>query len=124
MGTLRRRKTPRRRLEDQADALFREIVRLPGVCKRCGSNYMLQTAHIISRSYHQIRWSLDNAICLCAKCHVYFTHHPVEWEIWIKKLIGEEKYNELQYRAIQYHIPIDYELIVARLKEELNVRTG
>lgn len=33
---------------------------------------------------------------------MYFTNHPVEWENFVIKQIGIEKYDELKQRAISY----------------------
>lgn len=72
-------------LKKKADKLFSLLVRQKGYCElagkdkvRCGGH--LQCAHIFTRSYHSIRWSENNAVCLCAGHHVYYTHHPSEWE--------------------------------------------
>lgn len=91
-------------------------------CERCGSSDCVQWAHIISRTYKRIKFDLDNCICLCKKCHKYFTNRPVEWELWITEKIGIEKYQELQKRAIDYvnKKRIDYVQIHAYLVEWWN----
>ena len=108
-------KTTRKKLEAKADKLFADIIKSEGKCERCGSRDYLQTAHIISRRYKQVRWDLDNAVCLCRGDHVYFTHHPLEWEEWVVDKIGELAYIELKTKAMMYG-KIDYEMIIDRLK--------
>ena len=109
-------KTPRKKLEAKADKLFGEIIRSRGKCERCGSKDFLQTAHLISRRYKQVRWDLDNAVCLCRGCHVYFTHHPIEWDLYVEDKIGTNIYKTLKTKALIYG-KIDYEAIINKLKE-------
>lgn len=71
-------------------------------CLNCKSTYIPNWAHIVSRGYLSTRWDEDNCFCLCQKCHMYFTNHPVEWENFVIKQIGIEKYDELKQRAISY----------------------
>lgn len=97
------------------DTLFSKIIRSAGRCKRCGSTFNLQCAHIISRRYHQVRWNLDNALCLCAGCHMYFTYHPLEWEDYIDGL-GID-YAKLKKQALAYG-KIDHKAIYEQLLEQ------
>jgi len=68
----------------KADKLFREHIWARARCEinagpvRCNGRY--QCCHIRSRRYMAIRWSDDNALCGCAAHHLYYTHHPLEWE--------------------------------------------
>ena len=55
----------------------------------------LQCAHIISRKYSWTRTDLDNAFCLCASCHRFFTDNPVEFGIFTIDKIGDDKFDEL-----------------------------
>ena len=71
-----------------ADKLFAESIRARGRCEavyaakvRC--NGVLQCCHIRSRRYMAVRWDPTNALCMCAAHHLYFTHHPLEWEQFI-----------------------------------------
>lgn len=74
-----------------ADDLFSRMVRdRDGCCLRCGGTVGLQCAHIWSRSYHSIRWRLENAITLgggpgSCGCHKYFTERPAEWAEWCEE---------------------------------------
>ena len=98
-----------------ADTLFSVIIRSAGKCFRCGNTYNLQCAHIFSRGYYTIRWSFDNAVCLCSGCHIYFTYKPLEWEDFIKSKFGEAKWMDLRKRALTYQ-KIDYKAIVENLQ--------
>lgn len=105
-----------------ADALCGEIVRSRGYCEvprftksNCKGN--LQWAHIFSRSYYQIRWDPNNALCMCAGHHMYFTQHPIEWEELVKRMIGEENYQALRKMALDYK-KIDYGDIMYELNQK------
>lgn len=69
-----------------ADKLFSQLVRERGYCAAGGERFdcagNLQCCHVVSRRYRAIRWDLSNAIPMCAAHHIYFTHHPLEWETW------------------------------------------
>lgn len=71
-------------LKAKADKLFSLKVRERGYCElagldkvKCGG--VLQSAHIIGRANHRLRWEEANALCLCAGHHVYYTHNPEAW---------------------------------------------
>ena len=72
--TSKRRKS-RMALRNKADKLFSLAIRERDgwACRNCGSTYRPQAAHIISRRYSAVRWSSDNCLCLCQKCHLKFT---------------------------------------------------
>ena len=111
---------PKRKLTnlELADELFRQIIRSKGFCQRCGKKENLQTAHIIPRSYHQVRHDLDNAFCFCSGCHRWGHSFPIQFEIFVKAKIGETHYQELKQRALDYKT-IDYPAIIKRLQESL-----
>ena len=77
-------KLSRKSLIKKADKLFSLKIREMGVCElqgkdnvRCGG--VLQCAHIVGRGRHVIRWNENNALCLCAGHHVYYTNNPEKW---------------------------------------------
>ena len=83
-------------LKKKLDKICSKIVRARGKCEHCGSRKNLQTAHIFSRSHLNTRWDLDNLLCLCLKCHLYWAHkNPIEFAEWVKEYLGEEKYEVL-----------------------------
>ena len=101
----------------KADKLFADRVKSVGKCAKCGTNQYLQTAHVLSRRYKQVRWDSDNAVALCRGCHLYFTHHPIEWEDWIIERMGNVPYQMLRTRALQYG-KLDYKEIIKRLSND------
>ena len=113
-----KKKTGKRALAAQCDKLFSQVVRLGGYCFNCGSNEFIQCAHGISRRYRAVRWDQRNAWPLCRKCHVFFTHRPLEWDEWLLKEWGTERYMEMRNLALSGERP-DLEAIAADLKERL-----
>ena len=104
----------------QADILFSKYIRNRDKrCRRCNSTEYLQCAHVISRSYHQVRHDKKNAVALCRACHVYFTHHPLEWYDWANEELGRGKYSDLKEKAQQYHNKIDYKGIIEFLRQAI-----
>lgn len=79
----------------RATRLHALITRDFGKCMNCGNSHALQCAHIISRKYGHTRTDLDNAFCLCASCHMYFTDNPVEFGQFTIDQIGEDNYQAL-----------------------------
>lgn len=70
---------------DKAFSLF--IRERDGRCRAAATLFVcgghLQCAHLVSRRYRALRWSEQGAITLCQAHHVYYTHHPLEWQEWI-----------------------------------------
>lgn len=82
----------------KADRLFSELVRAVGYCEYCGKRppaVQLQCAHWIGRTYSHVRVDPDNAFCLDAACHRYFTNHPTEFALWALSMKGEAVYQRL-----------------------------
>ena len=87
----------------KADSGFSQYIRdRDGVCMadppHAGN---LQCAHIISRSYKSIRTVPENAVALCAKHHMYFTHHPLEWREWVDER-HPGLWDKLTHAALSY----------------------
>lgn len=105
----------------RATRLHGEVVRSRGECQNCGSTHYIQTAHIISRVYSATRTDERNALCLCARCHRYFSVWPLEFYKFIRDLGLLEEYEEMRARAELKH-PVDWAAEVERLlnrKKEL-----
>lgn len=103
------------------DRLFSQVVRLKGCCENCGSTSSLQCAHGFSRRYRPTRWLHINAFCLCAKCHVYYTHHPIEWDDWLREQWPDGLYETVREKAMSGE-RIDraaQEALAAQFREEL-----
>ena len=88
-------KSTSKSMKAASDKLFSKIVRSVGQCEHCGSRAYLQCCHWISRRYAHTRTDFDNAFCLCATCHIWFTDHPTEWGRWAVGMRGEETYQRI-----------------------------
>jgi hypothetical protein len=104
-GVSVKKKTPQKRRSDwmrQADKYFSLFIRQrDGKCVASGEHAgSLQCAHLVGRSYKAVRTDPANAVALCAKHHVYWTHRPLEWDSWVTERIGERRYAELKGKAL------------------------
>ena len=100
----------RRNLIDRLDALVSKIVRdRDRRCVDCGRypepDLQLTHAHIFPRDNMSVRFDPNNGVTLCFTCHRWYHDHPVQFKLWIIRLIGREKYDSLerQSRAIEDH---------------------
>jgi hypothetical protein len=77
---------------DAADKWFSDVVRKKAshVCEHCCKvDGRMECAHIFGRAAKSVRWSLDNAICLCHYCHRKFTENPTEFTSWLESKLGK-----------------------------------
>lgn len=77
---------------DAADKWFSNVVRKKAgyVCEHCNKvDARMECAHIYGRAAKSVRWSLDNAICLCHYCHMKFTANPLEFTSWLEETLGQ-----------------------------------
>ena len=84
----------------EATRLHSLIVRSHGRCQNCGDAWRangskLECAHIVSRRYSRTRTDLNNAFCLCSRCHMRFTEWPLEFAAFVTAEIGEDEYARL-----------------------------
>lgn len=138
----KRRTAPKSKtqVKDQCDRTFSRLIRARGVCAvqsrptteerygtgddevveyaRCLKDRGLQCAHVISRSYLAVRWDERNAVCLCQPCHMYFTYHPLEWEVWVQDYMGIKEYLTIRQIALS-QIKTDYPAMLAHLERRL-----
>tara|TARA_Y100001949_G_scaffold5023_1_gene3862 strand:- start:1686 stop:2045 length:360 start_codon:yes stop_codon:yes gene_type:complete len=98
----------------KATKLHAQLTRSLGYCQCCGGTNHLQCAHIISRKYSHTRTDLENAFCLCAACHRYFTDNPVEFGDFVTREIGDDKYVALKKQRESLD-KVDWTEEVARL---------
>lgn len=97
------------------DMWFARVIRSVGRCHRCGATTSLQCAHVLSRRYMGVRFDERNAICLCARCHMFFTHRPLEWEEYVLGFMGADLFAELKRIAREFQGPLDRKEIAKQL---------
>jgi hypothetical protein len=100
--------------------VFSKLVRRVGRCEALEAwphecKGPLQCAHIVSRSYRNVRWDRNNALCLCAAAHMRFTHRPLEWERLVLDIIGPDEYDDLKRRALTWN-RVDYNAVLSSLE--------
>lgn len=105
----------------KCDKIFSELIKYRDgwKCVETGTMEHLQTAHLISRSYHSVRWDPENAVCLSARRHMWYTYHPIEWREFCIKRLGQEKYEALEKRATQQSGAVDHKKLYAELTDKL-----
>ncbi len=99
--------------------MFSRLVRSIGMCEsgRLDHAGPLQCAHGFSRRYRAVRWDRRNAWCLCAGCHMFFTHHPIEWDEWMHRQMGDALYSQIRSLALGGE-RVDLKELHALLKEQ------
>lgn len=102
----------------KATVLHSKIVRARvGYCERCGSTTNLQCAHIRRRTYSTTRTDLDNAWCLCAKCHWAVDQDASEFMELVRHTIGVRKFNALKKKSLEgVGTKVDWPAELERLK--------
>ena len=85
---------------DAADRNFSLAVRTRDrfTCQYCGKDGT-DAAHIYSRRSKVVRWSMDNALCLCRYHHQYFESNPVAFTDFLTSHLGEEHMDRLRVKA-------------------------
>ena len=111
---------------DKKDKVFSLIVRLRARfnCEYSGLYYPkghgLQCAHVFSRRHQSTRYDFDNAIALNFASHQYFGENPTIFTAWIKKHLGDYRYEALErrHRKIVKRTKVDAEALYQHLKHE------
>ena len=116
------RKRTKASIKKNCDKLMGQHIRSRGYCECCNNRdkAQLQWCHIKSRRYLSIRWDELNSLCLCAKCHRWFTDHPDLFTKWIDKLWPDrlDKLNK-QFQVI-YKMTLEDRLNIERnIKHEM-----
>ena len=83
------RKVKKGTLKRKADKIFSQFIRSLDHCEKCGSYKNLQTSHVYSRRYINLRYDVKNVLCLCAKCHFEWHQSPLEAMMWFNQAYPE-----------------------------------
>jgi hypothetical protein len=77
----------------------------------------LQAMHGIPKGpYPSARYKLWNGFTGCSGAHVYYTHRPELWVLWLQSRWGDALYAE-RLRAANYPAKHDYEQVAEHLRE-------
>ena len=89
----------------------------------------LDCSHLWGRDDKCVRYDEDNICGLCGACHMWLDDHPIEHRAFAQRLLGEERYDLLEYRATRFTQKPDVKLLTlyyqqenAELKKELIAR--
>ncbi len=117
--TSKRRKARKAGMRD-ADRLFSEFIKTRDdwTCRACWSVKVIQCAHLVSRRYRATRWSADNAVALCSRCHMRWTYNPLAWEEWCEEQFPGRLF-ELKRRALAGVAWVDYEAVMESLRLQM-----
>lgn len=120
----------------QADIEYSLYIRLKanGRCEYCGkvcwyegSKYrQLEASHYFGRAKESVRFDDRNVHALCSSCHKrmggYTNKEDGEYDLWIKKLLGDRGYILLKLEARMPHQKDD-KLVRIVIKQKLNELT-
>ena len=115
-----------------SDRLWTKYMRIQQkyTCQKCGRIYPedncrnLGVAHFHGRGHENARFDEENTLCLCSiPCHQYFDTHKTEFEAFMLKRLGQERFDLL---ALKAHIHKDRDdksdaLIIRQMIKELEV---
>ena len=112
----------KQRLEKACDDLCREIVKLrdKNKCRLCEG--IGCDPHHIARRGGNVRWFIDSIILICRDCHRTGHDDELNMNINIVRVIGAEKFEELQMmaRGIRQWKQADLKILKSDLTEALN----
>lgn len=111
---------------DKRDKVFSELIRLRARwnCEACGryfpKGHGLQCSHFFGRRHQSTRYDLDNAAAHCYTCHMSFGENPTIFTAWIKKYLGDYRYEalELRHRKIVKRTKPEAEELYQHLREQ------
>lgn len=90
------------RLYRECDDLSKRLVkhRDKWRCRKCGSDFIVQAAHILPRGrYPKLKFDLENIVTLCRSCHMRQGHmsYPQQREFF-ESIVGTELIPRLEKR--------------------------
>lgn len=108
----------------KADALWGALIRKDR-CEladigQCGGP--IQACHLFSRGYLGTRYLLANGLSGCAGHNFYAEIHPLEWDEYIRRRLGETEYGRLRALALNFGKSgekVNYQAVIADLSERV-----
>jgi len=117
-----KRKPKKKTLINKADKIARDIVKAKGYCEICGkSNGQLHCHHVIGRTNKNLRWRLENLICICAGCHKMNAGNVHDDPIEFLKWFEENRPDNYKYINKERNIiwDRDYDKVLEYLNDKL-----
>ena len=71
------------------DRAWSAQIRSFGCCEICGKTDTLNAHHIVGRRNRNVRWDLDNGMCLCSGCHTFKTQSAHQAPLWVNEKLLE-----------------------------------
>ena len=127
---MKKKRTNRQKLESKLDILWSKLVKQNAgyKCEYCGDDVStLNSHHVIGRGNKNLKWDLNNGVCVCYRHHKYneFSFHTSKTFMndWIRSVRGDDWWDDLQEkkRSSDKMSLIRMEEIYFELKEKLNV---
>lgn len=116
-----RRPMSTRYLEDELDAITRDIMHLAErSCFTCGSTKELQVGHLFERRHRLTRWDTgekENCHLQCCKCNAKHESHPEKYINMFTIRFGERAFADLADRAHSRQ-KLTYSDLLALLEEK------
>ena len=88
------------------DKYFSDYIREKAnwTCERCGKVFdgphaAIQNSHYFTRGNPRVRFDPDNCSCLCVGCHDWFTKNPHDHSEFMRRKLGEVRYDALVLRS-------------------------
>lgn len=116
----KKKKTPRQRAMDRADQWFSRYIRLKHsfengrdvicICYTCGKPkhiLSIENGHFQRRGYKTVRYHINNARPQCTKCNKWHSGMPEQFEIRLRKDIGDEQVDAI--KALAQELGLDDE---------------
>jgi len=107
LSVKKKKRDPRKTLENKLDTLVSQICRKQGYCTICNkSNGVLNAHHFRTRKIKTLRWYLPNLVCLCVHHHTWdqkFSAHKTP-EAFKKRMIeikGEQWYLDIEKKSVE-----------------------
>ena len=113
----------RKKLIKKLDDVFSKYIRARdgGKCVLCGSDYILQAGHLITRRNYATRWDEDNVFAQCRSCNYTHVNHPEIYTSWYIGKYGAEAYQKLvaKSKLIVKFRDSDLEMLIEYYKNKL-----
>lgn len=122
----------RKAWENKLDRLVGKYVRSVGICQAYGlqasrdpddiiCSGRLEWCHIKSRRSLNVRWSLNNSVCLCSRHHAYYTNiSPEGFKAFLIERFPEKlKALDEEFREVKNVKMHDLQMLYYKLSEQL-----